>query len=248
MPAASSEAHPAHRRAGRRAVRSSYGPGPARSRLRVRLRTRRRPRGRGGRGRGRRGGRCRAAILTPARRTPDARLRDDPGDLGPRQRHLPRKPSPGSVYPTLQLLVDEGLIAPAESRGQRPRRPSSSPTRDAWPPERSRPRRGDEIAGNAGSQPRWTSRRHSANSSNAVGQSAHAARRQRTAAVHPGHSSTPPVGTSTRFSAMTQHRGISPRMDSEHPDRLSGACAHRAPDRGRRLAERLGPATPTPTS
>jgi DNA-binding PadR family transcriptional regulator len=29
------------------------------------------------------------------------------------------RPSPGSVYPTLQLLVDEGLIAPAESEGSK---------------------------------------------------------------------------------------------------------------------------------
>ena len=29
------------------------------------------------------------------------------------------KPSPGSIYPTLQLLVDEGLIVPAESHGSK---------------------------------------------------------------------------------------------------------------------------------
>ena len=29
------------------------------------------------------------------------------------------KPSPGSVYPTLQLLVDEGLIAGTESEGRK---------------------------------------------------------------------------------------------------------------------------------
>lgn len=29
------------------------------------------------------------------------------------------KPSPGSVYPTLQLLVDEGLITPTESEGSK---------------------------------------------------------------------------------------------------------------------------------
>ena len=29
------------------------------------------------------------------------------------------KPSPGSIYPTLQLLVDEDLIAPAESHGSK---------------------------------------------------------------------------------------------------------------------------------
>jgi DNA-binding PadR family transcriptional regulator len=29
------------------------------------------------------------------------------------------RPSPGSVYPTLQLLVDEGLIAAAESEGSK---------------------------------------------------------------------------------------------------------------------------------
>ncbi len=29
------------------------------------------------------------------------------------------KPSPGSVYPTLQLLVDEGLLAATESEGSK---------------------------------------------------------------------------------------------------------------------------------
>ena len=29
------------------------------------------------------------------------------------------KPSPGSIYPTLQLLEDEGLITPAESQGSK---------------------------------------------------------------------------------------------------------------------------------
>ena len=29
------------------------------------------------------------------------------------------RPSPGSVYPTLQLLVDEGLIAATESEGSK---------------------------------------------------------------------------------------------------------------------------------
>jgi DNA-binding PadR family transcriptional regulator len=29
------------------------------------------------------------------------------------------RPSPGSVYPTLQLLVDEGLIVPSESDGSK---------------------------------------------------------------------------------------------------------------------------------
>ncbi|HZQ31572.1 MAG TPA: PadR family transcriptional regulator [Mycobacterium sp.] len=72
-------------------------------------------RGRGrGRGRGRRGD-VRAAIL--------ALLAERPmhgyemiQEIGQRSNGLWR-PSPGSVYPTLQLLVDEGLIVATESEG-----------------------------------------------------------------------------------------------------------------------------------
>ncbi|MCK0176385.1 PadR family transcriptional regulator [Mycolicibacterium sp. F2034L] len=76
------------------------------------------PRGRrgGGRGRGRRGD-VRAAILKL--------LADRPmhgyemiQEIAERSNGL-WKPSPGSVYPTLQLLVDEGLIAAAETDGSR---------------------------------------------------------------------------------------------------------------------------------
>ena len=66
------------------------------------------PRGRGGRGprgRGKRGD-VRAAILTLLTERPMHGY-----DLW--------KPSPGSVYPTLQLLVDEGLITPTESEGSK---------------------------------------------------------------------------------------------------------------------------------
>ncbi|AHC27697.1 MULTISPECIES: PadR family transcriptional regulator [Mycobacteriaceae] len=73
-------------------------------------------RGRGGRGRGRRGD-VRAAIL--------ALLTDRPmhgyemtQEIAARSNDL-WKPSPGSVYPTLQLLVDEGLIVPTESAGSK---------------------------------------------------------------------------------------------------------------------------------
>jgi DNA-binding PadR family transcriptional regulator len=74
-------------------------------------------RGRGyGRGRGRRGD-VRAAILTL--------LADRPmhgyemiQEISERSQNLWR-PSPGSVYPTLQLLVDEGLIAATESEGSK---------------------------------------------------------------------------------------------------------------------------------
>lgn len=75
-------------------------------------------RGRGGRGHGRRVGRgdVRAAIL--------ALLAEEPmhgyqiiGELEQRTAGA-WKPSPGSVYPTLQMLEDEGLVA-AESEGGR---------------------------------------------------------------------------------------------------------------------------------
>jgi DNA-binding PadR family transcriptional regulator len=74
--------------------------------------------GRGGhRGRGRRGGNVRAAIL--------ALLSERPmhgyemiQELDSRTGGVWR-PSPGSVYPTLQLLEDEGLIASEESGGRR---------------------------------------------------------------------------------------------------------------------------------
>ncbi|WP_102145458.1 PadR family transcriptional regulator [Mycobacterium hubeiense] len=75
------------------------------------------PRGRrGGRGRGKRGD-VRAAIL--------ALLADRPmhgyemiQEIAERSGGLWR-PSPGSVYPTLQLLVDEGLIEGTESEGSK---------------------------------------------------------------------------------------------------------------------------------
>jgi DNA-binding PadR family transcriptional regulator len=77
------------------------------------------PRGRGGqrgRGRGRRGD-VRAAIL--------ALLSERPmhgyemiQEIGDRSNGLWR-PSPGSVYPTLQMLVDEGLIVATETGGSK---------------------------------------------------------------------------------------------------------------------------------
>lgn len=86
-----------------------FGPGP-------------RGRGRGhdhrgrGRGRGRRGD-VRAAILKLLAERPMhgyemiQEIAERTNDVW--------KPSPGSVYPTLQLLVDEGLIAATESEGSR---------------------------------------------------------------------------------------------------------------------------------
>nr|WP_026220711.1 PadR family transcriptional regulator [Wenjunlia vitaminophila] len=74
------------------------------------------PRGRGRRGRARRGD-VRASIL--------ALLTDRPmhgyemiQEIGERSGGAWR-PSPGSVYPTLQLLEDEGLISSEESAGRR---------------------------------------------------------------------------------------------------------------------------------
>lgn len=78
-----------------------------------------RGRGRGGRGRGRRGrrGDVRLALL--------ALLTERPmhgyemiGELDERTGGI-WKPSPGSVYPTLQMLEDEGLIVSDESDGRR---------------------------------------------------------------------------------------------------------------------------------
>jgi DNA-binding PadR family transcriptional regulator len=77
------------------------------------------PHGHGGRGRGRGGrrGNVRAAVL--------ALLKERPmhgyemiQELDSRTGGVWR-PSPGSVYPTLQLLEDEGLIASEESGGRR---------------------------------------------------------------------------------------------------------------------------------
>ena len=74
------------------------------------------PRGHGGGRRGRRGD-VRAAIL--------ALLAEQPrhgyeiiGEIGERSGGF-WKPSPGSVYPTLQLLADEGLVTMQEEGGKR---------------------------------------------------------------------------------------------------------------------------------
>ena len=50
------------------------------------------------------------------------------------------KPSPGSVYPTLQLLVDEGLIVATETEGSKKLFELTETV--APPPRRSRRRRG----------------------------------------------------------------------------------------------------------
>lgn len=78
------------------------------------------PRGRrGGPGHGRRGrrGDVRAAILTLLIERPMHGY-EMIQEIGERSQGLWR-PSPGSVYPTLQLLVDEGLIAASESDGSK---------------------------------------------------------------------------------------------------------------------------------
>ncbi|MGV9801322.1 PadR family transcriptional regulator [Mycobacterium sp. NPDC003449] len=80
-----------------------FGPGP------------RGRRGRGG-GRGRRGD-VRAAILKLLAERPMHGY-EMTQEIAARSNNL-WKPSPGSVYPTLQLLVDEGLIAPADSEGSK---------------------------------------------------------------------------------------------------------------------------------
>ena len=73
-------------------------------------------RGRGGRGRGKRGD-VRAAILTLLTERPMHGY-EMTQEIAARSNDL-WKPSPGSVYPTLQLLVDEGLITPTESEGSK---------------------------------------------------------------------------------------------------------------------------------
>src|SRR6201991_381567 len=80
-----------------------FGPGP-------------RGRGRGGRGRGKRGD-VRAAILKLLAERPMHGY-EMIQEIAERSQNLWR-PSPGSVYPTLQLLVDEGLIAGTESEGSK---------------------------------------------------------------------------------------------------------------------------------
>ena len=88
-----------------------FGPGSARG-----------PRGRGrrghgrGRGRGRRGD-VRAAILKLLAEQPMHGY-EMIQEIAERSQNLWR-PSPGSVYPTLQLLVDEGLIVATESEGSK---------------------------------------------------------------------------------------------------------------------------------
>lgn len=80
-----------------------FGPGPRGGR-------------RGGRGRGRRGD-VRAAILKLLVERPMHGY-EMIQEIAERSQNLWR-PSPGSVYPTLQLLVDEGLITASESDGSR---------------------------------------------------------------------------------------------------------------------------------
>jgi DNA-binding PadR family transcriptional regulator len=74
------------------------------------------PRGRRGGGRGRRGD-VRAAIVTLLAERPMHGY-EMIQEIAERSNGL-WKPSPGSVYPTLQLLVDEGLIVGTESEGSK---------------------------------------------------------------------------------------------------------------------------------
>lgn len=83
-----------------------YGPGP-----------RGRGRGRGGHGRRGRRGDVRAAILVLLAERPMHGY-EMIQEIAERSQDLWR-PSPGSVYPTLQLLVDEGLITGSESGGSK---------------------------------------------------------------------------------------------------------------------------------
>ncbi|WP_199430287.1 PadR family transcriptional regulator [Qaidamihabitans albus] len=73
----------------------------------------------GGPGRGRRGrrGDIRAAILVLLAEQPRHGY-EIIGEIGERSGGLWR-PSPGSIYPTLQLLADEGLVRSSEDSGKR---------------------------------------------------------------------------------------------------------------------------------
>ena len=75
-----------------------------------------RGRGRGGRGRGKRGD-VRAGILKLLAERPMHGY-EMIQEIAERSQNLWR-PSPGSVYPTLQLLVDEGLLVARESEGSK---------------------------------------------------------------------------------------------------------------------------------
>ncbi len=92
-----------------------FGPGPGFGGPGFRRGGGRGPRG-GGRGRGRRGD-VRAAILTLLAERPMHGY-EMIQEIAERSQDL-WKPSPGSVYPTLQLLVDEDLIVGAESDGNK---------------------------------------------------------------------------------------------------------------------------------
>lgn len=83
-----------------------FGPGP-----------RGRGRGRGGHGRRGRRGDVRAAILVLLAERPMHGY-EMIQEIAERSQDLWR-PSPGSVYPTLQLLVDEGLITGTETEGSK---------------------------------------------------------------------------------------------------------------------------------
>jgi len=74
-------------------------------------------RGRGRGGRGRKRGDVRAAILKLLVERPMHGY-EMIQEIAERSQNLWR-PSPGSVYPTLQLLVDEGLLAARESEGSK---------------------------------------------------------------------------------------------------------------------------------
>lgn len=94
---------------GRGGFGPGFGPGGPRGRGRG---------GRGGRGGGRgKRGDVRAAILTLLAERPMHGY-EMTQEIATRSNDL-WKPSPGSVYPTLQLLVDEGLIVPTESEGSK---------------------------------------------------------------------------------------------------------------------------------
>ena len=155
----------------------------------------------------------------PHRRGADQRLPGDPGDLRAQQRRV--APLPGSVYPTIQQLQDEGLVESDDERGRRTIRltdagvagPRTTPT--SWPPSGHRsPAPSSRRATSPPARP--TSRARSGRSSAPCGSSAPRARSS--SAARPSTCWSTPAAASTASS----------RTDGTASDeRVRPAPAHR---------------------
>ena len=130
------------------------------------------------------------------------------------------KPSPGSVYPTLQLLVDEGLIVAPESDGSKKLFELTDDGRAAAEKIETAP--WDEIT--EGADPGAVSLRSAVGQlMGAVAQSAHAAI-VRSSSSASSTSSTTPAARSTRSSASPSNqrlrRGFVAPADGTAPNRV----------------------------